>query len=38
MITETIGNFVLIFSMILWPAAVVRFAVAMIEVNAKGNH
>jgi hypothetical protein len=38
MIIETIGHFALIFSMFIWPAAVVRFAVAMIEVNAKGNH
>jgi hypothetical protein len=38
MIIETIGNFVLIFSMILWPAAVVKLAATMIEANAKGNH
>jgi hypothetical protein len=38
MIIETIGNLIMIFSMILWPAAVVKLAVTMIEVNAKGNH
>jgi hypothetical protein len=37
MIIELVGNLVMIFSMILWPAAVVRLAVAMIEVNAKGT-
>jgi len=38
MIIETLPNLIMIFFMILWPAAVVKLAATMIEANAKGNH